>query len=269
MWNTLALVASLSLTPAQADGLKLANDRTTFGLLGAPRGGNKILPGDVYWVAFDIENVTVSNAGRVRYTMGMEVVDSAGKVMYAERPTELDAVNSLGGRRLPAFAKVEVGTEMAPGPYTLRVQVGDLVGKGKQTLVNRFEVLPKNFGLVRFHLTSDDRGTIPAPALGYVGQTVVVNFAVVGFERDRAKKNPHVSVEMSVIDEDGKATLAQPFAGSAKDSVPEAYSAIPMQFLLNLNRPGKFTVKLKATDNISKKNSELSIPLTVADLSAK
>ena len=38
-----------------------------------------------------------------------------------------------------------------------------------------------------------------------------------------------------------------------------------MQFWLPLNRAGKFTVKLKATDVIGKKTAELSFPITVYD----
>jgi hypothetical protein len=36
-----------------------------------------------------------------------------------------------------------------------------------------------------------------------------------------------------------------------------------MHFLLSLNRPGKFTVELRATDQVSKKKAKLSFPLTV------
>ena len=36
-----------------------------------------------------------------------------------------------------------------------------------------------------------------------------------------------------------------------------------MQFLLDLNRPGKFTVELKATDKVSGDAATVSFPFTV------
>ena len=41
-----------------------------------------------------------------------------------------------------------------------------------------------------------------------------------------------------------------------------ALGLVPRQFPLALNRPGKFTVELQATDRISKKTAKLSLPLT-------
>src|SRR6266511_1350942 len=77
MWATLAVAASLSMAPAQqpAGPLKLSNDRVTNGLLGANRTETKLLPGDTFWVAFDVENPTVTKAGRVLYSMGMELTN--------------------------------------------------------------------------------------------------------------------------------------------------------------------------------------------------
>ncbi len=47
-----------------------------------------------------------------------------------------------------------------------------------------------------------------------------------------------------------------------KDVMPTAVS-VPIQFLISLNRPGKFTVELKATDKVSGKTDTRSFPITV------
>jgi hypothetical protein len=48
--------------------------------------------------------------------------------------------------------------------------------------------------------------------------------------------------------------------------VPDNLPMVPMQFMLSLNRPGKFTVELTATDQVAKKTTKLSFPLTVSTL---
>jgi hypothetical protein len=260
MWTTLALVTALSQAPGQTEALNLSKQHLTQGVLGAARASDQLLPGDWLYIAFDIENVKVEKDGKVRYSMGMDVVDGAGKTWFREEPRDLVAYNSLGGRSLPAIARVEVGLDMPPGQYTVRVQVTDLATKAKKTLQQPFTVLPKRFGLVRLQLTTDHDGLFPVPPLGVPGQPVVVNFAVVGFERDRVKKQPNVTVEMRVESEKNAPTFTGEFNQDV--NVP----AVPMQFLLNLNRPGKFTVKLRATDQITKKTEELSFPLTVMEL---
>jgi hypothetical protein len=58
MWTTFALVAALSTAPGQADGLKLANVRASYGPFGVARKDDKVLPGDTFFLEFDIEGLT-------------------------------------------------------------------------------------------------------------------------------------------------------------------------------------------------------------------
>src|SRR5579883_1072005 len=175
MWTTFGLIAALSLAPGQTSGgLNLTNIRSTYGLLGAPRSDSKLLPGDAYFVAFDIEGVKTSDNGEVAYSMSMELIDANKKVWYKQEPRELKALNSLGGNRLPAFAHVEVGVDQPPGRYTLTVNVTDLSTKTSKPFSQEIEVLPAAFGLVRVNLTGPQGA--PAPYVGLAGQSVWVNF---------------------------------------------------------------------------------------------
>jgi hypothetical protein len=88
-----------------------------------------------------------------------------------------------------------------------------------------------------------------------------VNFHAVGFER--ASGQPNLSVEMKILDDKGNATLKKPFTGEVNKDVPDKLAALPMQFLVELNRPGKFTVELTATDKVSGKKTNASFPITV------
>src|SRR5262249_46660303 len=58
MWATLALSAAL-MAPSQKGTLELKNVRMTRGILGQERTDTKLLPGDVFVVAFDIDGLKV------------------------------------------------------------------------------------------------------------------------------------------------------------------------------------------------------------------
>lgn len=260
MWTTLTLAAALTLAPAQAGGLRLTNERLTYGTLGPARSDSKFLPGDVLSMTFDMEGLKALSGGKVAYSLGFQVSDAKGKLVYGEDPRDLEAVLHLGGSKVPASPFVVLGTDMAAGTYEFKMTVRDRTANTSQTLARKFEVLPRGFGLVALQVSN---GNIQTPPLGVVGQELFLNFAVVGFDRDKVKKQPDVMLEMTILDEKKKPTLDKPITGKFSDNVPENVVAVPTYFLLKLNRAGTYTVELRATDQVSKKTSALSIPLRV------
>jgi hypothetical protein len=270
MLSTLAVAAVLNLAPSQSDTLQLKNVRATFGPLGQERKDSKVLGGDAYFVAFDIEGLKVREDGQVKYTMSMELTNKEGKSQFKQEPQELEAFNALGGNRVPAFAHVLVGTDTPEGEYTLKVTVKDLATGKTDTLTRKFEVLPSRFGFVQVNMsyhTPTQNVFLPAPPLAVPGQTLLVNFALVGFGLDKTSKDqPNIETTMRVLDEDGKPTLAKPYGGGAKEVGPEFKRVIPMQFLLQANRPGKFKIELKATDKVGGKTAEQILDLTVVEI---
>src|SRR5438045_4132260 len=125
MLHTMALVAALGLAPAQG-GLDLVNDRMTFGgEFGPIRPDNKYLPGDLFYVAFDIVGLKADNQGKVGYYMGMIIThDQTGKVIYEHKPSEAGAILPLGPGRLPGRAYVALGLDVK-GPCTWKLTVTD------------------------------------------------------------------------------------------------------------------------------------------------
>jgi hypothetical protein len=259
--TTLVFVAALSLAPGQAGSLSLANPHTTYGIGGLPRGDTKFLPGDSVALAFEIQGIKPDSSGKVLYSIGMEVTDSGGKSVFKQAPRDLEAPASLGGNSVPGFATVQIGLDQPPGMYTLKVTVTDRTTKAAQSLTRACEVLPKGFGLVRFHTSRDPEGRYLA-ALFAEGETLWVNFSAVGFARG-PQGQPDVTVSLRVLDESGKPTAAKASTGEVAKDVSANAPAIPMQFWLDLNRSGKFTVEVKATDKVSGKNAALSFPLLV------
>ncbi len=295
MWTTAVLLTSaLALAPGQAPpagALTLSNPRATHGELGSARQESKLLPGDIFFLSFDIEGIKVTDTGRVKYGMVMEVIDSAGKAIFKQQPVERDDFLPLGGNKLPARAYVSIGVDQPAGIYTCKVTVSDLANKERpvsKTLEQKFEVLPKGFGIVQLYTAADLKGDVPASLVGVAGQFVFVHFALIGFEREVAKapavppkadpkadpktaavptRQPNLKIEMTVYDKDSKPTLATPTVKEIPDEsdgmVDEKAVGVPMRFLVPMNREGGYLIEIKATDNVTKKTAKVYLPLRV------
>lgn len=266
MWVSVALMTTLSLAPEPVNQLKLINDRATHGVLGWDRSDQKspkLYPGDLFVMMFDIEGLSLNPEGRVKYSMGMELKDKNNKVVFSKDPEDQEVTASLGGNRLSASTQTAIGTDTPPGTYTLKVTVTDRDAKKTETLTRTFEVVPAQLGIVRVLVTYDSNA--PAPPLAVPGQAFIVNFAPVGFLLDPKTSQPKIGVEMRVLDENGKPVLEKPFTGAATEVTEQFRKLIPMQFILSLNRPGKFKIVLKVNDLLAKKSVEESLDFTVVE----
>lgn len=260
MGALLMLMTALSLPPGQAGTLQLTNARVTYGMLGPTRVQKTFLPGDIFALHYEIDGLS-SKAGAARYTMKMELFDAKGKPKYTSDPEERGIFNLFGGTRVPGFAYLSIGLDTEPGDYVFKITVTDVTAKKSQAIEHPFAVGKRDFGIVGVHLSYPNGP--PSPAIGVVGQSLHLNFGIVGFLRD-AMKQPNVSLELSIADDAGKSTLAQPIADDIK-KVEEKVSVLPGDFPLALTRAGKFEVTLKATDHVSKKTSSVKIPITVQE----
>ena len=86
------------------------------------------------------------------------------------------------------------------------------------------------------------------------GQQLLAYFTVVGFEtkpgKTQDKLTANIHVELSILDDSGKPTLAKPYTGDATDIGEEYKAFLPFQFPLPLNRSGKFNIVFTATDKL-------------------
>jgi hypothetical protein len=273
MLSAIALAAVLGGAPAQPAELKLTNVRMTVGELGPTRVGSNLLHGDVLFIANDIDGLTIDAEGIARYSMAMEVTDGAGKLIFKQDPRDLDDFVPLRGNRLPARAYITVGLDQPPGNYSCKVTVTDRKTKATGSLTSKFEVAKKEFGVVAVYTSYDTQGEISAPTTGQVGQTVYVQFSIASFERDPKTKQPNVLIEFQVYDDKGSALFVDadkkvaPRKHIQDDKsavqVKEADGAFALQFPLFMNRPGKFTVEIKAKDNVSKTEFTYKLPITI------
>lgn len=262
MGTAFALLAVLSLPAAEAGDLRLENVRPTHCVQGPARSADKVLPGDAYVLSFDIVGIAIDEAGKARYSVGVEVADADGKPLFKQEPKVEEAQASLGGDRLAAYAQINVGLESKPGEYHLKLTVTDEATKKTATLTRTAQVLPKGFGIVRLTTASDPEGRYPVSVPGS-GDWLWLHFAVVGFTRNGKSKQPDVGVTLRILDGDGKSVTTKPLAVQVDKDVPDAALALPLRLLLSLNRPGKFTAELTANDRVGDKKATLTFPLTV------
>lgn len=260
MWTTLTLLSVLAATPAE-NGLSLNHVRSTHGLLGPRRGDETVIPGDILFLYFDISGIHVEAEGRVRYRMGLELSDAAGKVVFRQAAKEQEVHASLGGERVPACAHLIVGLDTPPGDYRMKVVVQDLASGQEQSLNRKIKVLAKQFALVRTTVTRDEDAHYPV-SLFACGEAVWVHTSAVGFARGHDKQ-ANLDFQMRVLDATGKPTLAKAITDTLTEELPASLSGAPTAFLLTLNRPGKFTIELSAHDRVSGKKTRMSFPIVV------
>jgi hypothetical protein len=263
MWTPVVVALTALCAPAADTGsLTLSNIRATYGVLGPARADNKVLPGDRFVVCFDIEGITIGADGKVAYSIGTEVRNASGRIQLQQEPKDVEAPTSLGGNRAPAHARLDVGLDTPPGVLTLKVTVNDRTAGTSASFTREIEILPKSFGIVRLSITNDPDGRLAAAAFG-VGQSAFIQMGAVGFTPDSSKP-PSVSFSMKILDRDGRPAQAPREAASSKD-VPAGAALAPVQFLLSLNRPGRFIIEITATEQSSGKSATLSVPLVVAE----
>jgi hypothetical protein len=127
---------------------------------------------------------------------------------------------------------------------------------------HEFEVLKPTLGFVQVKFSTVAGEA--TPPIGVPGQDILLHHAVVGYQLD-AKKNPNLTLELQMLDENDKPTMAQPFM---KGDIIEDSKATPGFMLLRpaiiqITRAGKFKVLMKVTDNLAKKTIEQKLDLEV------
>jgi len=266
MLSSIVLIA-LALAPTlDSSALVSSGARLTYGELGSPRPDNRVLPGEIVYLSFDMGGFKVNDDGRIKYVIVTELSDATGKSVLKSQPVERDVVLQLGGNKIGAQTSFKVPMDLATGAYSCKVIVTDLTAKGvSSTIEQKLEVLPKGFGIVHVNSSADIQGAVAAPLVGISGQSIFIQFAVAHFDLDAAGL-PKITVELNIYDKDRNTTLGKPTSqqltneGRKMDGIN---LSIRSRFEIPLNREGGYLIELKASDNTSKKSSKVYLPLRV------
>lgn len=256
-----AVVLTLGLLPTLSSAVELKNIRACYGPFGAKRHEPKYLPGDLVFMAYDIDGL-VLKGGKASYTAKLELLDDKGNVLFGN-PTKNEVIPALGGLCMPGDLHVILGPKQAPGAYSIRLTVNDHngVAANDKLFTYKFEVLKETFGFVG----------VSAPAIGFPGLRYQTEFALVNLKLD-AKNQPDAELTIRVLDDNKK-----PVGNSLKLTFPhdlpentnlKETNFIPWIHPIFLNRPGRYTVEVVATDKNAKVTATISYPMTVLDVSA-
>ena len=262
MFTALVAAAALSLAPGQPDTLKLTNVRWTIGELGPTRKESKLLPGDLLFIGYDIEGVGIDTEGNAKYFMAMEVSDAAGKLVFKEEPKEQIDFVPLRGNKIPARTFITVGLDQPPGIYSVKMTVTDPKTKGTSSFAVKFEVTKPEFGIVAVYTSYDEGGKLSAPTTTVVGQTMFLQFSVASFMRDTKTKQPNIEFLFELLDDAGK-PLGQPKKYVQDGGIDAKDGAFGLRFPIFMNRTGKFSARVTATDKVGGKKSTYDLPFTV------
>jgi len=262
MGTTVILLTALSLALGEAGQLSVSNVRTTYGALGPARPSNRILPGDLVCLCFDVKGLQANSMGKVHYGVGLEANDNKGAMVFKKEPSDVQLPIPGSGKAVPVCAKVNVGLASPPGKYDLKVTIADRTAGTTATVTRNYEILPPEFGIVRVSLTSDRAGENFAAAFS-PGRPGWINFTAVGFSRDKTEGQPHLHASMRVLDQHGNSVFSKPFSGVIRQGVPVQAEAVPMQFQFVLAQTGRFTIELQATDEISGRKTTVNVPIQV------
>jgi hypothetical protein len=256
------LLVSLSLTGQPA--LEIAEPHATYGHLGAPRPkGAGILPGDVAHFTFGIKNLKLDDSGLAKYSVAIEVRDAKGKLFYEQKPFNAVAQNVFGGDTIPTSASISIPLTQPPSDLSWKVTVKDRTTDKSVEKTGKGKVLPAEFGLVRVGTFADAESRVPVAPAGVVGGTIYLNFSAVGFGRDAKEKKPDLQVDVKVVDDKGKPTMAKAFSGRIRDDIPDDAKLIPLHFGLTLNRPGRYTIEIAARCAASNRTATVSLPVRI------
>jgi hypothetical protein len=261
--NRLSVVAFvlLGFIPNIASAVDIKNIRPCYGLFGPTRYKAECLPGDVLFFTFDIDGLAVDpKTKKVSYETTLQLLDAKDKVLDTIPTPANPVVPILGGNSMPGDLYVKIGDNQPPGKYTIQMTIEDKIGKSAKAFKYPFTVLKQGFGIIR----------AAAPAVGFHGQHHVLQFQLVNLTLDK-KKQPSGEVVIRILDD-----KKNPIGEATKMMLPrdlpdgtdlEKLNLVAVPYSIYLNRPGRFTVEVVATDKNGDKTDRLSYPLTVLDMS--
>jgi hypothetical protein len=261
--NRLFVLAVLlaGLLPGASSALELKNMRACYGPMGVTRTDRSLLPGDMIFMTFDIEDLAIDpKTGKASYVTILELLDSQDKVVF-KKETPNEVIPQLGGNRIPGDLHLIMGPKQTPGKYAVKLTVHDKFGNSAKAFRYNFDLLPPAFGMI----------AVTAPAIGFPGQLYVPGFALVNFTLDK-KDMPDAKVTIRILDQAGSPVAPQVEMLFPRD-LPEKTDLakenfLPLTYPVYLNRVGRFNMEIIANDKLGNRKAALSFPFTVIDINS-
>ncbi len=268
MWTSLVLLGALASLPSQSGGPKINNVRFTTGPFGSVVKDKtpELQTGDMCYVYYDVDNLTVDEFGKAIYTITMEITNGKGSQIFSDGPKDGEAYLSLGGTTMPAYARSLITKDQDPGEYTVKVTITDRANKASTDMTRKFKIKKSEFGIVQPGLKlAGEQGIVDTPPSFAVGQTPIVHGYVGNFGRDKKNNQPDLEITFSVLEKD-KPTTKKPAVQVINDKVDPKQDFLELSYPVDCNRAGSFVIVMTATDKVSGKTDKKEFPITVQEL---
>ncbi|MCS7016341.1 MAG: DUF4625 domain-containing protein [Gemmatales bacterium] len=268
LWQLAFLLTCMTVT--QAGELAVSPITTTYGQLGPHRTDSRYIAGDIVFFQFDISGLRHDEAGRFRYVLHLELLGPGNKVIFRQKLPEVVQVRVMGNTKIRQALHIALPDDATPGDYRLQVTVEDTqsTGANRASQSLAFQVVAQEFGIVQFQLFSiyTPQLQLPCPGVGVVGQIVHVTAVVVRGKKDRPDQLWNLDVEMRLLDEQGKPVAGGfPVTGQFR-KIPGDLESLDLRFDLPVQRSGKFTISVQATEPGTNRSTKLLVPFLAVDL---
>jgi len=248
-----------SARAAQAGNIRIDNLKFVQWGNGPVRESSQFLPGERVTASFDIDGITVSDAGGISLDIGFMWCDARNRILLKGKGASVTK-NPLRGS-ISCVVRLGLPLTTNPGNYYLKVHARDNLSGATVLDVLPFSVVPLQLAIVNLRLTLDKEGKYERPPEFYVRDTANVIFDVVGFTKQNEMCAILVSYE---IDEGGSILFKKDPAVVFKNVLkPPVKDQLNMKFSFLCTRCGHFTVKIKVVDQLTNEVVTKEIPIVV------
>jgi len=83
-----------------------------------------------------------------------------------------------------------------PGNYVIKITVNDKIHRESASFERKLKVRPAELAAIRLRFAYDEKGRVPAPAGGTLGQLLNFSVHVIGFDKSQAKMRVNMNVQL-------------------------------------------------------------------------
>jgi hypothetical protein len=258
-----AALFALAAPPAFAK-LEVDKIEACYGRLGPARKTLDFYPYDEVYFRFTVTGAKADDDGNLDVEITRTLTDDKGKEVLPKKGGALKGQLSFGNESFPASVSVSLPEPVVAGEYTLKVKVKDNLSSEETSFEKKLNLKATEYAIVSPEFFHDAGHVVPAAAGGTVGQQLHFRLLTIGFDRSQGKIDSEMTVQ--VLDKDRKELLTKPLRMVAKkddEKVAKELPALDFSGWFVLTRAGEFTLRVRVTDNISKKTATWEAPLKV------
>jgi hypothetical protein len=219
-------------------------------------------PGD--WVCFRylVTGFQTNADGRVNAQTTLTLTDASGKeVVSVSKPWSQAAVLGMGAAS--HIIGFEVTDKLPPGEYSAKVVVQDSAGGCSASFSRPVTIRPVEWAISAIEFFRDPEGRFQASLNATLGEQLFYKVKIIGQEKDRVD----CELRIEVLDSAGKDVLTKPCVFPCVADNAEVLRNLPFLradgIMPTFTRPGKFTLRVTATDRIKNRTAVYSAPLKI------